>query len=60
MQKTPLDRLTVLVHREAIRQVKHIAANDRTSASRIVRDALDDYFAKKEQDARKQKAQVAA
>jgi hypothetical protein len=45
MKQAPkVDRLTVLVDRDDIRQIKHLAVDRGTSTSEIVRNAVGDYL----------------
>jgi len=42
--KNQLERLTILVGRNEIRRIKHIAVDQRSSTSEIVREAVKDYL----------------
>ena len=42
--KNPLERLSILVGRNEIKQIKHLAVDQRSSTSKIVREAVKDYL----------------
>jgi hypothetical protein len=42
--KNHLERLTILVGRDDIRRIKHLAVDQRSSTSEIVRSAVKDYL----------------